>query len=469
MIARFDRQLRHVYVNPAAARAGALSPGEYAGKTIAETGVPEQYCSLWNARIRKVFKTAERVDCDDCFPTPDGMRWFQTRLVPELAADGSVHTVLSVANDITERKRMEEALRVSEERLQQAVRASGLGIFGHDHRTDVIHWSPEMRQIYGFGPEEPVNMPIVLERVHPEDRRRVAAAIRRAHDPAGDGLYAIEHRMVRRDGSVRWLIRRSQTFFEGEAGSRRPLRTVGAVIDITERKRAEEAERRAHDELEAKVKERTTQLRTLTAKLIGAEEAERERIADILHEDLQQMLVALLYEIETLRVVATRADKKTAFAEVNGILHKAIEVTRSLSADLQPPRLYDMGLSESLAWVADEMKSRFGLSVRLTVTPGAEPAQADLRAFIVASVRELLFNVVKHAGAKAAHLRMEREDDRIKIEVKDGGKGCDMTRNPPAGLGLFKIRERADYLGGEFRIVSSPRKGTCATLVLPRG
>ena len=145
------------------------------------------------------------------------------------------------------RKKAEEALRASEERLQQAVRASGLGFYDHDFRADVIHWSPEMRQIHGFSPEEPVRAPMIPECVHPEDRQRVVEAIRRAHDPAGDGLYAVEHRIVRRDGGVRWLIRRSRTFFEGEGSSRRLLRTVGAVMDITDRKRAEIRLRRLYE------------------------------------------------------------------------------------------------------------------------------------------------------------------------------------------------------------------------------
>ena len=189
----------------------------------------------------------------------------------------------------------------------------------------------------------------------------------------------------------------------------------------------------------------------------------------ILHEDLQQLLVALRYEVETLRGAATRAAKETVFDDITGVLDKAIRMTRSLSVDLRPPGLHDLGLGEALAWVADDMKSRFRLNVRLSVAPAAELVRTEVRGFIVEAVRELLFNVVKHAGVKAAELRVRLDGDRIKVDVKDRGKGSRMAPNSSSGLGLLKIRERADYLGGEFRIVSSPRKGTRAALMLPRG
>ena len=133
----------------------------------------------------------------------------------------------------------EQKLQASEERLQQAVRASHIGIFDHNHLTDTIYWSPQQRQNYGWGSEETVTLAGFITQVNPEDRERITAAVRRSHDPAGDGLFDIEHRIIRRDGEVRWLTTRSQTFFEGEGDARRPVRTIGAVLDITDQKLAE--------------------------------------------------------------------------------------------------------------------------------------------------------------------------------------------------------------------------------------
>ena len=150
--------------------------------------------------------------------------------------------VVSTFVDITARKQAEEQLQISEERLRQAIRCAQIGIFDHDHRTDTIFWSPQQRLIHGWSADEAVRLEDYIATVFPEDRARIADAVRRAHDPQGDGLFDVELRLTRRnDGEVRWVGTRSQTFFAGEGAARRPIRTVGAVTDITDAKRADAA------------------------------------------------------------------------------------------------------------------------------------------------------------------------------------------------------------------------------------
>jgi PAS domain S-box-containing protein len=129
----------------------------------------------------------------------------------------------------------------SDELLQQAVRASGIGIFDHDQVKDTIYWSPRQREIHGLELEEALTLEKCAGMVHPDDIVRIGESVRHAHDPRGAGVWEVEYRIVRRDGSMRWLVARARTFFQGQGAGRRPVRTIGAVLDLTERKLAEEA------------------------------------------------------------------------------------------------------------------------------------------------------------------------------------------------------------------------------------
>ncbi|MFI5042845.1 MAG: PAS domain S-box protein, partial [Acidimicrobiales bacterium] len=138
-----------------------------------------------------------------------------------------------VERDSGTRLRAAALVRTSEERLRAAILVTNLGIFEHDHVRDEVYWSPEQRAIHGWDPNQPVTHADFIAAVHPEDRARVIDSVARAHDPAGDGRWEIEHRIVRPDGEMRWLHARSQTSFAPRDGRMRPARTVGAVADIT--------------------------------------------------------------------------------------------------------------------------------------------------------------------------------------------------------------------------------------------
>jgi PAS domain S-box-containing protein len=176
---------------------------------------------------------------------PDGSEhWIFSRGQFHYSDSGQPRSMYGAVLDITGRKRVEAALLENEERLRQAIRVSDIGIFDHDHLAGALYWSPRQRVIHGAGPDEPASLQAYFDRVHPGDRERIAEAVQRAYDPAGDGLFDVEHRLILPDGSVRWTSTRSQTFFGGEGDTRRPVRTVGAVRDITEQKQAQEEQKK---------------------------------------------------------------------------------------------------------------------------------------------------------------------------------------------------------------------------------
>jgi len=152
---------------------------------------------------------------------------------------GQAVRVVGVLFEITARKQAEERLIQRETQLDLATRLVGIGIFDHDHPNDRLYWSDLLRQIHEVSPEAQPHLGAFQSQLHPDDREALAAAVRAAHDPAGDGKFGIEYRLIRRDGEMRWIVGRAQTFFAGEGSQRRPLRTVGAEYDITNRKRIE--------------------------------------------------------------------------------------------------------------------------------------------------------------------------------------------------------------------------------------
>jgi PAS domain S-box-containing protein len=237
-----DADGRYLYVNSAAAAQFGTIPEKIVGKSVDEL-FPPHVAERLRACVKQVIQTGQGLITEEMSEINGKPLWFSTNLQPIRDPRGQVKAVQAVARDISSLKQAEQALRESEERLRQAVRVSNIGIFDHDHRTDTIYWSPRQREIHGWGPDEPITLPMFFDLLHPEDRESITAAVRRAHDPAGDGVWDVEHRIIRRDGTVRWLTARSQTFFEGEGAARRPVRTVGGVRDITDRVRVDERQK----------------------------------------------------------------------------------------------------------------------------------------------------------------------------------------------------------------------------------
>ncbi len=247
-IASADAEGNVFYINAGGRRMLGIPEGEeLIGFGITDTHPPE-----WSEFIRKIAIPASLRagywEGESVFQRRDGttvLTW--QGIFPHVSPDGKIRRVSTIAHDIGDRKRIEDALRASEERLRQAVRASQIGIFDHDHRIGCVYWtpeqfywSPELRKIHGFGPDEAVTLPAFVANAHPDDFERIGAAVRLAHDPSGDGLYDVEHRIVLPNGEVRWLATCFQAFFEGKGEARRVVRSVGTQRDITDGKRIEE-------------------------------------------------------------------------------------------------------------------------------------------------------------------------------------------------------------------------------------
>jgi two-component system, chemotaxis family, CheB/CheR fusion protein len=155
-------------------------------------------------------------------------------------------------------------------------------------------------------------------------------------------------------------------------------------------------------------------------------------------------------------------------AEVEGTTREAIQNTRSLSVDLSPPILHDEGLVEAISWLAVQMERQHGLAVTVQAGNALPLPHADLRVLLFQIVRELLFNIVKHAGIPTAQVTLGYVNEQIRIEVRDTGNG--FTGNIPNAKnsqGLARIQQRLQLIGGNMQLETAPREGTCVTIYSP--
>jgi signal transduction histidine kinase/ActR/RegA family two-component response regulator len=224
----------------------------------------------------------------------------------------------------------------------------------------------------------------------------------------------------------------------------------------------------------AEAERRTKQLRALAAQLTKVEQRERRRLAQILHDQLQQLLVASRLKLGSIRRRLRSDESNGSFEQLDSLLDEAIEASRSLTVELSPPILYDAGLAAALEWLAGQTWHNHGLQVAVSADRRAEPADEELRILLFQAVRELLFNVVKHAKVDRAQLEMTKADgDRVQIRVIDAGVGfdpahLDFVEISVEGFGLFNARERIESIGGHVEIDSAPGQGTKVTIVAPR-
>jgi len=214
---------------------------------------------------------------------------------------------------------------------------------------------------------------------------------------------------------------------------------------------------------------RSQQLRDLAVKLTNVEHDERRRLARVLHDGLQQVLVAAGFSVHALRRQLEGTDNEPLIEKLHEQLGKAAEMAKSLSHELYPKALREEGLYAALVELGNEMPKSHGLHVEVK-GDDVSPTSEAVRVFLYSAVRELLFNVVKHAGTSEATVEVMSDSRHVQVAVSDNGVGFDPERLDDArgAFGLFAIRERTEYLGGQMEIHSRPGEGARFVLHIPR-
>jgi PAS domain S-box-containing protein len=430
---------------------------------------------------------------------PDPFSKDEVALLMELAADlaygiGSLRLREAHARD-------EETLRASEARLRLALEGGRMGRWEWDVPRDTSLWDPRVYELLGLDPRVPAASRLLFQMVDSRDRD----AVRRLVDEAlaGGGDFHAEFRVGRPNGETAWLVSQGKVIRD-ERGQ--AIRMMGVMYDVTQRKQMEADLRRLNGQLEEEVQaqteelkdtidrlkkemtrrvlaegalrkrsqtleQRARQLQKLTLELSRAEDRERKRLAEILHDDLQQQLAAAKFHLSLLsrRVPQDPALRKTV-DQLDQILKDAIEKSRSLSHELSPAVLYQSDLGESFEWLARQLKAKHGLAVYVESRGRIDLPSEPLKMFLYKAAQEILFNVVKHARVKEVRLRVQRIHGRVWLTISDRGQGFDPgSLGRAGGVGLLSIRERIELLGGRMKIRSAPGRGSTFLIVVPDG
>jgi PAS domain S-box-containing protein len=342
---------------------------------------------------------------------------------------------------VEERKRGQEELQDSEERLRLAVKAGRMYAFEWDTATDVIVRSGECADIFNWM-EDPTRDTgrQFAARVHPDDRQAYMTNDTRL--AVENPTYQITFRIVRPDGSVVWLEDSGHGFFDSQG---RLLRTIGMVADVTERKLAEEA------------------LSSVSRRLIEAQEQERSRIARELHDDLSQRMALIQIGLEQLAQDSVGLSFKHR-QQLYDLAKVSTEVSSSihnLSHQLHPYKLDTLGLVASLRGFFGEFARQHNLRVQFVHHDIRSQIPNEVTLCLFRIVQEALRNVVKHSGASQAKVELSGHADRIDLRISDSGAGFAPGNGKAAtGLGLISMGERLRHVKGHLSIESQPSRGT---------
>ena len=363
------------------------------------------------------------------------------------------------------------------DRLALLLESTGEGIFGVDMDGRCTFVNRAAAQMLGRCTEEVLgrNMHRLMHHSHADGR----------HYPECDCPIFNAFRQglpCRIDGEVLW--RADGSHFPAEYSSHPVIEggvvrgAVATFIDITERKRAEEALRRTNDTLERRVAERTQELRELANHLEAVRENERTRIAREIHDELGSLLVALKMDTHWLgKRLDGRAELVTKCQSMGRLIDTAVDNVGRIITDLRPSILDHQGLWAALEWQAQEFTDAFSdageldATLQLHVAAGVAPPQGGLAIAIFRIFQEMLSNVARHAQARSVRMRIAVDgppDPVLYIDVRDDGVGAaPEALNDPRNWGVIGMRERAGHHGGRLSIDSAPGQGMRVRLVMP--
>ncbi len=362
-------------------------------------------------------------------------------------------------DEIRERKRIEGALAESEARFRTIIQESPLGITLMDMDGRLLEWNLAFQAILGYSFEELENADFTSF-TYPEETPFAQKSLRDLLRGRGSTMRG-ENRYLGKYGKTGWW-RQSVSVIRETGGH--PNLIIAIIEDITERKQKEQ-----------QIRKYQSKLQKLASELSLTEERERRSLAELLHDNIGQILSFAKIKLEELQDKNSYKRLKAPITEVYRLIENSIRITRSLIFELSPPILYDVGLAAALEWLAEKMVKQHRLQITVDHDGLSNHLSMEKRIVLFRAVRELLLNVIKHAKATQAKVCLRKEGRYLKISVEDNGVGfpAGKVANKRAnleevwGFGLFSIEERLHYYGGSIEIESDPGSPGKVNLIIP--
>ena len=424
---------------------------------------PKEEADFFTVIDRQVLKTGSLLDIpEEPIETKhQGRRILHTKKIPIYDDTGEPQYLLGISEDITDRRRAEEALRQSEKQYRSIFENAVEGIFQTTLDGKYVAVNPALARMYGY--DSPEDMIATITNIASQlyvDPGRRDEFIRLMQEQ--EELTGFEALVYRKDGSFIWIS-------ESVRAVRDPVGVLvgyeGTVEHITERKLADQ-----------RLRDTLSQVRTLSGRVATVQEEERTRIARELHDELGVGLTCLKIDLSRLTTIvgdgvsadarANLDDKVRSMAEQ---IDRTIASVQRLVTELRPAVLDDLGLVAAIEWQCQDFQKRTGIPCTCVTSAGDIAMDPEQATALFRICQETLTNTARHAQATAVTIKLELRSDSLQLVVADNGVGIsDAKVSDRRSLGLLGMKERVALFGGKITIQGHPEKGTTVTVCLPR-
>jgi PAS domain S-box-containing protein len=426
-------------------------------------------------RERQVYRSEYRITRADTGATV----WLESRGRFLYDAAGNPAHLVGVCLETTARKQAEERLVRHETQLDLATRIVGIGVFDHDHVENRLYWSDQFRQIHEMPAQATPDFAALDAQIYADDREPLQAAVDAAHDPAGDGKFRFEYRLRRANGEVRWITSRAQTLFAGEGADRHAVRTVGAELDVTDRRLAEARLRESEEALRKADQRKDEFLATLAhelrnplapirtaAEMLTLPNLAEEKLSwsrQVIQRQVAHMARLLDDLLDVARITRGKLQLRLQPVDLATIVDTAVEVTRpllaarkhSLTVELPP----DLPIFDAdpvrLAQVLSNLLTN---AAKYTDSPGRIALTARIEnSTLRISIRD---NGIGLSAAALAHI----------FTIFSQGQDAHTRADGGLGIGLALVKGLVGLHGGMIEVFSEgPGRGSEFTVTLPCG